>query len=184
MTLISNIKVNKNNIVFFQNIYEEENFEYLLYKANTNTTFQRNLLTLLFKYESSNEKANLCKLTPIDMTNFFSETYKKEIQDIKLDALINIDDIVINPIFKNMEEIFAMLERIKSDYMKSLVVIKNYSQKNYSSTQTRNDNNYNKKLFQSSHIIDLNLKVNISKIVLDMYSYFTKNYKTPELKDR
>ncbi len=183
MILILNTKVKDVKLVFFHKIYEEENFEYLIYKANTNSIYQRNIFTLLMKYQSNVDNLNFDSIQPIDINSFFNEINRRQINNIKLDVIFSVDDIVINPIFNNMDEIFSMLERIKSDYLKSLIIIKN-NDNNYISNEIRSDNNFNRKVFNSHNILDMNIKINISKIVLDLYNSYSKNYKPIELKDK
>jgi hypothetical protein len=139
----------------------------------------------MLKYNSTSETYNF-DTKPLHIEEYITDRIKASNKEIRIDWLIQIDDIVFNPIFNDIDEILSTLERIKSDYLKSLVLLRNITSTNslISHTQVYNDYNFNKKLFSSSFSkIAIRMKFSISKVIIDLFSSFSKKT-TPSLKDK
>jgi hypothetical protein len=141
----------------------------------------------MFKYQASRENDYQSDIRQFDIGEYIKDRIKFQNNEVRLDWLVHIDDIVLNPIFSDIDEILNTLDRIKSDYLKSLVMLRNISTSvtEISHSQAFTDYIFNKRLFSNSyHKVDINLKFCISKIILDLFSSFSKKTITPNLKDK
>jgi hypothetical protein len=142
----------------------------------------------MFKYQAVKERAYVLDNKLLDIKEYIKDRIKSEKLQVRTDWLICVDDIVFNPIFSGIDEIISTFERIKNDYLKSLILLRNIhtgKENTYSHTQSATDYATNKKLFSNSFSkVDIKLKLFVSKLLIDLYSSFTKKLNSPDLKEK
>lgn len=180
--------------IFFQNIYEEENFDSFLYKGVSNLTHKTNLVSLLAKFDYTNtpplsNAKCFSKLEPADLENFVYKynIFIQKIPKANINCILIINDIVISPLFNSLEESIKLLEEIKKDYYKMKILMKNCKYELHN--LFKNEINANKKLFDYKNntlissdydigiINDCSFNVVISRVVFDLYSFNPKKLK-------
>jgi hypothetical protein len=174
---------------FFNNVYEEEIFDFLIYKGNGETNNKSNILSAIISIDvtEKNSKSFLYDhLKSLDFSDFFIHvnSFHKEASIYKSHIDIVLDDICINPLNGNFNNHLRILDGCKKDYIRYHILIKNQEDLvsiNLVKNELNQYNNLNRGNFSNTqemsrfHHINLfqniEMKIRLKRIIIDLYSY-------------
>jgi hypothetical protein len=197
-------------MIFFQNLYEEENFDYLFYKGNSNLVTKKNMVSLLLKFSQD----EILKGSHFnrehfsnDLQDFINKIQSSSKSHYTISSVLNIDDFVVSPLPKHLNESVKLLQDFKKFYFQMKILMKpgglyegsSNIHNNYNVIKTSSEgNNFKSELIEHEKIfsnnsnknniqnllssldnVDFDISIQISRICIDMYSFY-KGSKTAD----
>jgi hypothetical protein len=123
----------------------------------------------------------------MNIQDFISLVTTKYINDIYLNAKITVDDIVLCPLYNNLDENQDFISKIKDEMSKSKSLFMKLFGSEDIHRNIKKDNIQNSKIFLLTQNYEISLSLNISRVILDVFSQYIKNIeksKHAELKDK